>query len=195
MGAGESRVARKLDTIMNVVIAALGLLALLQWSWRRSDGATEAGPGRWLAVEPGQEITTRVTSGGRAVGPIAMQGAGKCRYIVIFSTSCGASSTAAKQWGVTLREQNYFADHASDWEILWVSSEAEPAPAGFFPDDFPVPIFASESPGALVKELGIRAYPAHLVLDRQGRVVKGDVGAPIPTSDDLRRDCQIEAWR
>jgi hypothetical protein len=56
-----------------------------------------------------------------------------------------------------------------------------------------VQVATVDSAGPLMRELGLRAYPAHLVIDREGRVRAAGMGATLPRLEALRPDCTIDS--
>jgi hypothetical protein len=76
------------------------------------------------------------------------------------------------------------------WKAVWVQVSDSMTP-GFFPADFKWPVLRTESASELISQIKLRAFPVHLILDRNGAVVEGSVGAAFPQADNLRDDCTL----
>jgi hypothetical protein len=79
----------------------------------------------------------------------------------------------------------------SNWVALWLSVEDSASSAAALAPDFPFARYFRATAERLEPALGLRAYPAHVVLDRLGRVVTGGIGAPLPTPDQLSPACEF----
>lgn len=117
---------------------------------------------------------------------------GNCRYVVLVSPSCAASVAAANSWART-----QVADTASSgavpsgWKIVWVSLGDSAATRRAFPPEGIGPLWVPKDVGKFATALGLRALPAHVVLDQAGRVVEADVGARLLPMESYRADCSI----
>ncbi len=117
-------------------------------------------------------------------------GAGSCRLIIVYSPTCGASASAALRW-----HQDLSADSSDavpkGWSSAWLSVEDSVASAGFFPAGFTQPRQYASRSRAVLEGLGIRAVPAYLILDREGTIVSGGLGAPLYRPEAYAADCTI----
>lgn len=122
-------------------------------------------------------------------------GAGSCRLIVVYSPTCGASLNAARRWHQDLSSGAAEGAVPAGWSNAWLSVEDSVASAGFLPEGFSQPQLYSSSPGAALGRLGIGAVPAYLILDREGVVLSGGLGAPLHQTGSYATDCTIQALR
>ena len=74
---------------------------------------------------------------------------------------------------------------------MWVSLGDSVSTSHTFSFDGVGPVWVARSATEFTNAVKIRALPAHLVLDRKGRVVEGDVGATLLPVRSYRNDCTI----
>lgn len=146
-----------------------------------------------LTATPGALVSSPVYSASGALLPVSGIAGGKCVLAVVYSPTCSASTEAASEWTEAVRADSLYASVAAAWRIVFVSVGESASTVKAFPRDFPFDVFRVEKVGQLEAELGISGYPAHFVLDRQGRFVEGSVTAPVPPRIAFRRNCLI-AW-
>lgn len=179
-----------------LLIAGLSVLLLVQLAAqaRMSGDGQEPLPavGPYVDAQVGASVDVPVArpNGGTST-PLSEVALGTCSYVVIYSPTCPASVNAAKRlrrraldWGLDSLVPN-------DWVVVWVSVEDGSASKGILPDDFPFQRYHRSGTARLEPAIHLRAYPAHLVLDRDGRVVTSGVGVSLPEKKRLSSSCRI----
>lgn len=147
----------------------------------------------WVNLRRGDSLPTATVSFGPESRTVSSIGAGSCRLLIVFSATCGASSAAMKEWQRLSAQSGTLT--ARGWTLAWISADDSATTAVSVPKGFRYPIYFSTSAQDLPAALGVEAFPAHIVLGRDGRVVEADIGATMPESSDLRDDCSIVSAR
>lgn len=174
-----------------ICVLALAAIAVTQAFGLAGLRSPPSASAPFVEVTTGQLLTDSVVVAGRAM-PLASVSPASCRYIVVYSPTCGASAAAARQWAQA-------GDWRRDtlvppgWTAIWLS--AYPASAGdsIVPSELPVVRASAQRRGQLEAALKLRAYPVSLVVDREGRVVDASVGAPLAPLHDMTADCRIRS--
>lgn len=167
------------------MIGFLVVQAIVLWRARRG------GQVGVLAHPPvGTRLSSRVVYADARADKLSDAWPGMCRYVVIYSPHCGACRVRASQWYQTLYREK--GQHfPADWAVIWVSVEGAAADSGAFPAGFFLPRVYARDGSSLSAEAGVHAVPAYLVLDRDGTVKTGGVGAPLPAVSAFRSDCSV----
>jgi hypothetical protein len=64
--------------------------------------------------------------------------------------------------------------------------------AQFYPKGFEVDRYFSAD-AELGRELNSNFYPVLLIIDRDGKIRLGDIGAPLPASEEFHDDCKVDS--
>lgn len=182
---------RWLGTATNGAILA-GVLAL---GWQSANamlgrrGAGGAADRPWVSLAPGQHPPEVMLTGAGGRRTLDQVGGGRCRLLIVYSATCGASAIALQQWARQQRTSGPLTQEG--WTVAWIADEDSAAAAAALPTGFATPVYFAEHAGKPSDALGIRAFPVHIVLDRESRVVAADIGASIPERGALRPDCTI----
>ncbi len=138
-------------------------------------------------------LTAHVIEHGESHGiPVSDVDDGLCRYIVVASSTCSFSRELQLRWTVTALNDPNPRMMPDGWATFWIAVDGPEGAAGFFDDDFPVRHFASDDPFEIVTEAGIKGYPFHLVLDREGRLLSGGLGGELLPRSSFQEDCSIK---
>jgi hypothetical protein len=128
--------------------------------------------------------------GNKRTVPLSDLAAGTCRYVVIYSPQCAASKVLARQWQQQLNRERG-EPFPPEWTAVWVSVVDSTRGTGFFPAGFSLARAYAAAGSQLSLETGVHAYPAHLLLDRDGIVAGGGLGAPLPPRSAFHSDCSV----
>lgn len=185
--SGSGRKLRRGSDLAVVLLVLAAFVQLLGLYRTRSESE-----GDWVAPPIGQLLGLRVSGAGMSA-PIEISNLepGTCRYVVVYSNSCGASATLARQWFQDASMEEGGSVAPAGWRLLWISADTVPPPPSFFPAGFPFPRFYQTEDVDFLDSVGARAVPLHLILDREGRIVSGDIGAALPRADAFGRNCSI----
>lgn len=181
----------KRDTFVGTVVVLLALLLVVQVgiAFARWRGASVATVDDFAAVI-GKTLRTQVAvANGGTHGALSSYSARSCRYVIITTPTCSAAANSFRQWRQDLAgDPHPFPD---GWAALWVTTGDSTSGRSFLSDAFPVErLFYSAGPG-LITELSLNAFPAHVILNWEGRIVEGGVGARLPPKRAFRPDCTI----
>jgi hypothetical protein len=77
------------------------------------------------------------------------------------------------------------------WSVIWVIAGDSVSALRAFGNRTPHAMHVPVSPASLVEAARIRAFPAHIILNRLGEVIAGDVGARLMPLDAYHPDCTI----
>lgn len=150
------------------------------------------GPAPYIGAEVGERLPIGVAQASKTPMELSDVEPGTCRYVVLVSPSCGASIAAAKSWTRAQAADTVSSGAVpSGWKIIWISLGDTAATRRAFPSDGIGPLWVPKDVGQFAAVLKVRALPAHVILDRSGRVVEGDVGARLLPLDAYRADCSI----
>jgi hypothetical protein len=175
------------DRIWNITLILCFGATLLHMGIRFRPSGAEEGP--WVAAEAGSRIEVELSSPGKDPTPLStLLTPGRCTLVMVGSTTCGASVSAAQRWRFHASAEELSA-RLPGWDFIWIV-DGDSIPEEPFPSTG-TPRFFRWEPPYMGQKAGIRAYPAHLVLDGEGRVVQGDVGIPLPQLDDFSPDCTM----
>ena len=170
-----------------VALTLAGVAAMQALYLVRPDRAPEA---RAVVPPLGEAVSdTLIASATGETRVLSDIAPGQCRYVVLYSTRCGPSMALARQWTQDLEAVPGSRAVPAGWEALWIA--VEDSSGVEFPAAAVVGHYRSKRPTALARALGVTAYPAHIILDRAGRVVAGDVGAPLRALEAYQADCTI----
>jgi hypothetical protein len=141
-------------------------------------------------IKPGVRVEQKVTGGGleRAAGLSDVK-PGKCRFLVIYSPTCGACLALAHQWKQDLRGDE--SPFPAGWEVAWVSSQDSAFSARLQPPGAPVANLFASAGVSWVESVGITGYPSHVILDRDGRIVSGGLGGFLSPKESYKSDCTV----
>lgn len=120
-------------------------------------------------------------------------GGGSCRFIIVYSPVCGASATAALRWHKDILASPDTAALPQGWTVAWLSVADSAASVDFLPKGFGLRRLYAENEAKVIAHLGIRAFPAHLILDAQGKILSGGPGAPLYRMEAYGSDCRVSA--
>lgn len=183
-------------TLVDSVACVLALVLIVQGAsmWLGTQRTSRiANTMRVAEVPVGRSIETVVVADldGAAV-ELSSIGAGTCRYVVIGSSSCVYSRELQRRWTTTVANEGNGLNMAPGWATLWVLIEEDESDA-FFDQGFPAATYHARSTLELVRGAGVRATPSYLVLDRDGRVLRGgSPGGGLLPEDAFLDDCQLD---
>lgn len=177
---------------MNGLLLLLLGTAALQAHSRLSADMPKAPP-PMIGARVGEPVSALVRLSDSTRARLSEVSSGSCRLVVVYSPDCAASLDQAVRW-----TQDAAADPEGrllpeGWKAIWVSAVPTDTTGSRLPQALPVQVATVDSAGPLAGELGLRAYPAHLVLDREGRVREAGMGATLPRLEALRPDCTINS--
>lgn len=178
-----------------LTFAIVALTASAGWRAATLLSATPASAdSRYIDAEPGKRVETKIQkiqgSSGEAMALSDVE-PGSCRLVLVVSPSCGASRASAKAWRYAQLANPSIPEVPDSWRVLWVSLGDKMSTDSAFGNDLPDKVWTVLSPETLIAELGLRAVPVHLVLDRSGAVVTSDVGASLLPLEAYRDDCSL----
>jgi hypothetical protein len=150
---------------------------------------TPAQAGPYVSAKPGQSVDVLVRRAG-SVAPLSRVAAGSCRLIVILSPTCSPSLEAVGHWRAAQRDAAGAPELPAEWQVIWVASGDTASALKAFPS-LAGKLWTAAQPGSIERSVGLRAYPAHVVLDRSGRIVSGDVGARLLPRTAYHEDCSV----
>lgn len=182
---------RRLDSSFNALIALLILTAIVQTvtAFRASPSATSSTS--MVDAPVGERVSMMIQGGGLETSTALRDVApGTCRYIVLYSPTCGASATLARQWAQDLAVPGNLPVPPG-WTTFWVSPTGWSSPDSPFPAPSGIATYYQVPGGGAQGSVLVRAVPAHMVLDRTGRVVEAGIGAPLLTHERYGEDCVI----
>lgn len=168
--------------------AILQLVALVPGS--SSEAPLPAGRGSYVGAQPGDRFDIDLVQASGARQALSDVGAGSCRYVVIVSPTCSASIAAARTWQQTRRGESG-AETPPGWHVVWVAVGDSAASRRAFAGEASAPIWVPEDPNEFMDAVQLRVFPAHLILDRSGQLVSGNVGARLHASSAYANDCTI----
>lgn len=122
-------------------------------------------------------------------------GTGSCRLIIVYSPTCGASLAAGRRWHQDIMASPDTVALPDGWTVAWLSIADSVATAGFLPEGFPLRRVYANTANEVASRLGIREFPAHLILDANGRILSGGVGAPLYQPGAYGADCRVATPR
>lgn len=171
-------------------ICILGVTAALQAIRSPLRERTPAQGGPYVSAKPGESVDVLVRRAGSPVAALSQVGAGSCRLIVILSPTCSPSLEAVGHWRAAQRNAGGAPELPAAWQVIWVSSGDTASALKAFPS-LAGKLWTAAQPGSIERSVGLRAYPAHVVLDRSGRIVSGDVGARLLPRTAYHEDCSV----
>ena len=178
------------DKWLSIAIVLMMALTGIQVAFRTRSSPETSGRTRWIDARVGQTLQSEVVDPtSRVVKHLSDVDAGVCRYVVIVSPTCGASIDLSHQWRHGLAHEG---SRPKGWALLWVSAGDSTASFEALGPKFPVKLWFSATAHAVAEETKLRAYPVHVILDKQGRVVSSDIGAPLLPPQAYRTDCSID---
>jgi len=131
--------------------------------------------------------------GSVALAPVSVDGVettlaelnpGVCQYVVVYWDRCEHCQRLARHWTQDI-VTSMGPIHPADWAIVWVSRFSFSDEASITLPPHPIELaLATDDSDQLSLELGIEAYPSHLVLDRAGRILERGQGGPLPRHPD-----------
>jgi hypothetical protein len=170
-----------------LVVACLILLAGWQTYTIARPIVHRTNGSNYINIAAGRLLDDTLTSEGMQT-TLAQVAAGSCRYVVVYSNTCGASLAAARQWARAF--ENGDTLFPGGWVPVWVDVDLDEATPTTLPPNLPVLRAHALRSGQLESSYSITAFPVHIILDRSGRVVESSVGAALPTFDHLTQDCR-----
>lgn len=180
------------------LVMLLGALAIFQGvniAARLRGGTGPYGPYHPdLTMTPGSPVQTPVSDASGTVMPTSNIALGSCVFAVVYSPTCPACLETRKSWVKAEDSESITRSLAPKWKVLFVSVGDSVETRSALAANFPFAVLRVEKLGQLEQELGVTAYPAHFILDRQGRFVQGGVGAPVPQIDQFAPDCTVH-WK
>lgn len=84
-------------------------------------------------------------------------------------------------------------DPGASWRIAWIADDEGYGSSGSMPEGFPAETYEAVNDGQLLSEMGVKAWPVFVSLDRDGRVVSKGVGAGLPSELRFGDDCSISS--
>lgn len=175
-------------------VVMLGILALAQAIDYYTGGtAGDTTAPSYITARAGATIGVPVlTRGAPAPASLSSVGAGSCRYVIVYSLNCGASRAMARRWKDQLAAEGPSAQLSPPgWRVIWARIEPPPTPDDSDLVNLPVTLVSSAALGSLEQEFHIRAFPVHILLDRDGRIVSAGGGAEAPPYESFRKDCRL----
>lgn len=177
-----------------VAMTTLAVLVLVQLATGR-DGTSTSHAVNYVGLMAGSRIEASVRETSDPTGHLALSdlAQGLCTYVAVYAPRCGGSQVGLMQWRQVLASYDETYHTPGEWQVLWVSVDplSHNEPSIF--DGLPFRVFEVVTQGTLEAEAQIEAYPAHLVLDRDGRLVQAGVGLPFPEPDRLSSDCTLDS--
>ena len=175
---------RALVLLTALAVIQLCLVGYDKLSLRRAHEVTPLAIGENIDM-PVVSDSTGATSALSDVKP------GTCRYIVIASLTCPYSKALAARWIVTALNDPRGMSMPKGWETFWVIGESQSGVGNFFESDFPVPTYHSLRGFDDFRRSGVVGVPFHIVLDSEGRVRSGGLGAELLPRAAFQEDCAI----
>lgn len=173
------------------VLSATAVLQAIGFAAGLSDSTSpSAAHGSYVGAKPGERLDVDIVQASADPASLSDVGAGSCRYVVIVSPTCSASIAMARTWQQARRAEGG-AEVPNGWRVVWVAVGDSVASRLAFETGPANPIWVPAEPEAFMAALKVRAYPAHLILNRSGRLVSGDVGARLYAQDAYHDDCTI----
>jgi len=139
----------------------------------------------------GQLLPVPITNlNGTPLGDLSEVRGGSCRYIIVASGTCPFSKRAAQSW--TSRAATGAHLLPGGWVSFWVLVEPATVADEFLAPGFPVDRYRPSDNNAFMKDVGVTAFPFHIVLDRAGRVTASGPRAPLPDPGAFSPDCSLD---
>ena len=195
MNSPKSRGARTYAHITrNSVLYLVALLTLGHLAYRTADVSNDydyCADGELEPPDMGQSLPVPITSlGGIPLGNLSEVGGGSCRYIIVASGTCPFSKRAARSW--TSRAATNSPMLPDGWLSFWVLVEPATVADEFLDAGFPVERYRPSDNNSFMKDVGVTAFPFHIVLDRAGRVTASGPRAPVPDPGAFSPDCRMD---
>lgn len=182
---------RKEHLLNGLLLLLLGTAALQAYA-RLSADAPVAAPLPMISARVGHPVSALVRLSDSTRAQLSQVSSGSCRLVVVYSPNCGASLDQARRWAQDAAADPERRLVPEGWQAIWVAGIPTDSTGTRLPHTLPVQVAAVDSAGPLLDELGLRAYPAHMVLDREGRIKAAGIGATLPRLEALRPDCTID---
>lgn len=132
-----------------------------------------------------------VTDEGRA--RLGSVGPGSCRYVIIADPDCAACQSASEQWRSELARGLVVLPDSQGWTVMWLATDGMDGlrRLGLVGSQFFA--YPLANPSQAINQIGVEAFPWHIVLDQDGDLVESGVGARLPAAEDFTADCSIRA--
>lgn len=139
----------------------------------------------------GQSLPVPIaTLDGVPIGDLSELGEGSCRYIIVAAGTCPFSKRAAQSWtSHAAASPNMLPE---GWLSFWVLVEPPTIADEFLASGFPVKRYRPSDNNSFMKDVGVTAFPFHIVLDRAGRVTASGPRAPVPDPSVFSTDCRMD---
>lgn len=187
-GGGTYAHIKRNSILYLVVVLTLGHVA-----YRTADESNAydyCADGELTPPDIGQSLPVPITSmDGVPIGDLSDVGTGFCRYIIVAAGTCPFSKQAARSW--TSRAADDPQMLPDGWLSFWVLVEPAIVADEFLAPEFPVERYRPSDNNAFMKDVGVTAFPFHIVLDREGRVTKSGPRAPLTNPSAFSDDCNL----
>ena len=168
-----------------LVLLAAGQALVQVWQ-SAMRGVAEVGPPSPFGITP--SATLRTWPDGRLT-ELTDVAPGKCRYVVIYASSCSFARAAASDWRrIAKHDEDLLPD---DWDVFWVSLEQLTDADILTHPDFPWSVYTVENPTEARGTIGMNGLPSHILLDREGKVVEAGSGVTLWKSTYYLPSCTI----
>lgn len=178
----------------NSVLYLVALLTLGHLAYRTTDVSGDydyCADGELDPPDVGQSLPVPITNlNGTPLSDLSEVGGGSCRYIIVASGTCPFSKRAAQSWTSRAATDPHLLPDG--WVSFWVLVEPATVAEEFLAPGFPVERYRPSDNNSFMKDVGVTAFPFHIVLDRSGRVTASGPRAPLPDPSAFSPDCTLD---